>query len=172
MVMETTTTTTLTQSRIGRYMAFIMLDLTFLAAIGIIANWQEVLNFSPLLLIELSFATLRLAHSVSYNAIFEWLRAPFTTVVPDSCGAGENVHAKEGRLKVFGELLACPICTGTWSALILVSLVVVIPPVGLLLVHILAIAGVYELLHRVAEYYEWKGRAARVMSGKISPDKE
>lgn len=144
----------------------------FWALVIIIARREMLVSLKPLEIVVLSLATLRASHAVSYNAVFEWLRQPFTETKPDSCGAGENAHPKgSGLTYVIGELLSCPICTGTWSALMLMA-AWLFPPVGAFLVYVLAVAGAAELLHRLSEKWEWEGRQARVISGQISPDKD
>jgi len=167
-----------------RFCALLVLDVAFLSIVVIAVNWKTVVDFKPLLLIELAFAVLRLAHAVSYNAIFEWVREPFCTVKPDGCHAGANVEPKYARvpsdkkpkfacvLDVIGELFSCPICTGTWASLILTAGIVVLLAYFTLLVHVLAVSGAYELLHRVVENQEWAARQHRVTSGLISPDEE
>jgi hypothetical protein len=171
--MQTVMERTGVSDKAGRYAAFILLDLTFVMIVVTLAHTRQVLALSPFTFGELSLATLRLAHAVSYNAIFEWLRAPFTRVIKDSCGAGMNVEpAHTGAAGVLGELLSCPLCSGTWAALALVFMLVVFPTVGNLLLHILAAAGACEVLHRLVEHLEWSGRQARVVSGAIAPDKE
>jgi hypothetical protein len=156
---------------ISRLTFLLIVDTIFLALIAIIANWGSLVSLSPVELAILAFATLRTSHAISYNAVFEWLRAPFTETRPDSCRAGENVHPKgKGLTYVMGELLSCVICTATWSALMLTAVWLVVPQFGILLVYVLAIAGAAELLHRLSEKWEWEGRQARVTSGQISPD--
>jgi hypothetical protein len=171
--MQNILTRTNLSEKAGRYATFILLDLTFAMIVVMLSRWQQVVALSPFTFAEISLATLRSAHAISYNAIFEWLRAPFTRVTKDSCGAGMNVEpAFEGPAGVIGELLACPICSGTWAALALVSMLVVFPTVGNFLLHVLAAAGASELLHRLVERLEWSGRQARVISGAVSPDQE
>lgn len=168
--MELTAELTKTEAQVSRLIALVMLDVLFLSVIVVVSNQATVKAFTPLFLVELVLASLRLAHAVSYNAIFEWVRAPFTEVKQDSCGAGANVHPKgTGAWAVIGELLSCPICSGTWAALTLTALATV-TPAGVFLVHVLAVAGGYELVHRLSEKWEWEGRRSRVVSGKISPD--
>ena len=120
-----------------------------------------------------SLAVFRLARTISYNEIAEWLRDPFCRVEKDSCGAGENVHAREDRgpgVQTVGSLLACPICTGTWIALLIFLLWAWVPDVGAAAVIVFGLAGASEMLHYLGEILSWGGRYARVKSGEISPD--
>jgi hypothetical protein len=116
-------------------------------------------------------AVFRMARTISFNEIAEPLRAPFTRTQKDSCGAGDNVHPKgEGIFYVIGSLLACPICSGQWSALILYALYAFAPNVGLTFAFLFGLAGGSEIFHWGAETLEWSGRAFRVISGAVSPD--
>jgi hypothetical protein len=153
--------------------SLIALDTVFLGAIAVLANVSNVrLTFVEVLILGL--ATVRMARALSFNEIFEWLRDPFTKVEPDSCGAGADVHPKfeSGPKATIGGLLSCPICTGTWSALMLLALWILVPVYGRYLAYALALAAVSEFIHYVMCALEWGGRLARVTSGKISPDKE
>jgi hypothetical protein len=134
--------------------------------VQIVLDWSAIWPFFFL-------AVLRAARSISFNEIGEELRAPFTEVKTDSCGAGADVHPKgEGAQYVIGSLMACPICSGTWSALALFGAYSMAPAFGTALIIILGMAGGSEILHYVAQYFEWGARRSRVISGVISPDKE
>ena len=120
-------------------------------------------------LIILGFATIRVARTLSFNGVGEPIRKYFTVVIPDDCGAGSNVHPKgTGIRKAIGELIACPICTGTWAAAIMIFIWSYAPVV----VYVFAVAGVSEMFHWFFDVLEWNGRQARCISGKISPDRE
>ena len=156
----------LNAERIG----FLAIETVFMAAIA--AFWKRPVSLDPLSLVVLAFAAFRMARMLSFNEVAELLRAPFTEVVKDSCGAGADVHPRgEGIQYVIGSLLSCPICTGTWSSLVLFSLWVLLPAFGKPLAYVLALAGAIELLHYGACALEWSGRLSRVQSGKIAPDK-
>ena len=140
--------------------------LLFVTSIYIITKLTHI-ELGVLELVILSFATVRMARTLSFNTIADFIRRPFCQVQEDSCGAGENVHPRGTGLRyAIGELLACPICTGTWSALLMLICWVWFRP----LVYILAIASGSELLHWFFDVLEWTGRAARCVSGLISPD--
>jgi len=142
--------------------------LIFAACIYIITRMTQIELGVPELVI-LSLATVRLARTLSFNTIAEFLRRPFCEVRPDSCGAGDNVHPKGTGLRYnIGELLACPICTGTWSALLMLVCWIWFRP----LVYVLAIAGGAEMLHWFFDVLEWSGRATRCISGLIAPDEK
>lgn len=155
---------------------FLVLEGIFLGTVTLLASHPIVI--SPFMFIVMGLATMRTAKALSYNEVFEPLRAPFTYVKPDSCGAGANVHPKTGKNGertwgyIVGSLLSCPICTGTWSALALYSFQVFVPTFGTSLAYILGLAGLQEILHWTSEAVEWAGRMFRVIAGFIAPDKK
>jgi hypothetical protein len=119
----------------------------------------------------LGFATMRMAQTISFNTVFEPFRKPFCKVVKDSCKAGECVVPRDDVSPFFhaiGELITCPICSGTWSALVLLTIWAYSP----IPIYVFAVAGLSEYLHYGSELIEWTGRASRCVSGFISPDKE
>ena len=170
-------TTPAISERIQRKIAFLLIDVMFVTVIVTVSYWRTGSVIPPVpptwMLPLFMLATFRMARTISFNEIGEALREPFTEVKADSCGAGANVHPKGGGFQyVLGSLMACPICSGTWSALALYTAWVVVEPVGRTAVFVLAFAGGSEMLHWMAEFFEWSGRATRVVSGAISPDKE
>lgn len=155
-----------------RRVGFLTLETVFVAVI-VTAFWGKAVTIDPVSFVWLVLATFRAARTLSFNEVAEPLRAPFTEVKADSCGAGADVHPRgDGLRYVIGSLLSCPICTGTWSALALFTLWVLVPVIGKPLVYVLAIAGGSEIMHYFTCLLEWAGRLSRVTSGKISPDKE
>lgn len=155
-----------------RKLCFLALEAMFAGAIFLISQ-RSVADMPTWLLVLLVLATFRMARTISFNEIGEVIRAPFTEIKADSCGAGANVHPREGGFTyVIGSLMACPICSGTWSALVLVGIWSFFPAIGQVLIMVLGVAGGSEMLHWLGEKLEWEGRQARVVSGKISPDKE
>lgn len=157
-----------------RKIGFIGLEVIFFSIVAAVAHIRQVsFNLEPWFIILFMLATFRAARTISFNEITASLREPFTFVKRDSCGAGANVHPRSGGIRyVIGSLIACPICTGTWCALVLFSLYVIYQPIGIVLVYVLAFAGGSEIIHYIAEYFEWGARKNRVTSGSISPDKE
>jgi hypothetical protein len=149
------------------YVALIILTLTFESIILILANIGnlEVLR-DPWILVMLGFASYRGGRSLAYNHVFEWLRKPFTRIVNDSSGAGQSVESDgTGWRKAIGELLCCPVCSGTWVALVLTSLLVTFYNWGLAMTFILAAAGIGEVIHWFTTRDEWQGRQAREEAG-------
>lgn len=155
------------KGRISYFIVLVMLSAAF-ESLAVIAAYGEDLPVlhDPLILAMLGLAAFRGGRAISYNAIFEWLRLPFTEVVPDSSGAGMSVESKgSGIQRAVGELLCCPVCTGSWVALVLAGLLVWVYPFGLVMITVLAAAGIAEIIHWYAERNEWQGRAAREEAG-------
>jgi hypothetical protein len=151
-----------------RALRYIGIELVFFALILLASlRVERLLELAPAHLAALAvlggFAVFRSARTISYNGVMAWVRAPFCEVVRDSSGAGNSVEPKPGS--VFGELLACPVCSGTWAALVLVNLFLYAPAVGWVLLVVLGLAGMSEALHWQAERAEWQGRAAREDAG-------
>ena len=183
---KTLTTTPLTIGRLVisvqviRSLGFVTLDALFLTAIFLLARKYGEPTIVGLDFVAFILATMRAAHTVSFNEVAEPLRAPFTYVKKDSCKAGDSVEPKpvdpERKITalryVIGALLSCPICSGTWSALGLYTAWTAYPTFGRVLVYVLAFAGGSEVLHWGTEILSWGGRAARVYSGSVSPDEE
>ena len=155
-----------------RRIGFLALETVFFGVIATVFSGR-IVSIDLVSFLFLALATFRTARTLSFNEVGEPLRSAFTQVVPDSCGAGADVHPRGvGFRYVIGSLLSCPICTGTWAGLVLFTLWIVAPGIGKPLVYVLAIAGASEILHYSACLLEWLGRLARVMSGKVSPDKD
>lgn len=156
------------------YIALILFGLTFESCVMLIARNPNLKEFfTPawlaILIPLLGLAAYRGGRAVTYNYIFEWLRAPFTKIVDDSSGAGKSTEADGvGLWRVIGELLCCPICSSTWVALVLVSLLLFDFSIGLVMCLILAAAGVAEILTWRSERDEWQGRHAREQAGRLN----
>jgi len=142
------------------------LEMVLCAVKGLDLTWWQVML--------LGFAAYRGGRAISYNGVFHWLREPFCHVKKDSCKAGDNVEVKHahGLMHTLGDLLCCPICTGTHVASALMSITAFWPELGQMAIYGLAAAGIGELVHWTAESAEWHGRSARVLSGKIAPDED
>lgn len=147
------------------YLVFIVL---FLAECAVAALHPPTLEWW--MLIALGLAALRVGRSISYNGVFAWLRAPFTVTTPDSSGAGDSTNPRQDihpLLYALGDCIACPICTSTHGAGILYALLAWLPPLGMVLILVLAAAQIAEVFHWHSERDEWQGRHAREEAGTI-----
>lgn len=151
---------------------FIFLDVVFIAIAFVAGDLGNLPDLeSPFaVLAVLGLASFRLGRAVSFNMIFLWLRQAVDIVeAPDSSGQGANNQATGVGLKyVLGELVSCPICSGTWAAMILLGLYLITPQVGQVLVYALAAAGLAEFTHWMSEAGQWLGRWGRESAGAAS----
>ena len=95
----------------------------------------------------LALATLRMARMVSNDKIF-WYRYSFTQEFVDNSGS-YTMPSGVGVKGAIGELILCPICTGTWVALGLLYGLVYLPAFTDVLIVIMAIAGLVEIAVKV-----------------------
>ncbi|HMN10962.1 MAG TPA: DUF1360 domain-containing protein [Bellilinea sp.] len=122
----------------------------------------------PLLLVALAFASSLAGRAVAYMTVFEWLRAPFTEITKHSSGVGESVEPRKDRgriIEVIGTWMCCPVCAGTWAALLLHTLYIFYPEWGQTTIYVLAAAGAGSILTRYVEAREWEGRLAWERTG-------
>ncbi|NLG95792.1 MAG: DUF1360 domain-containing protein [Chloroflexi bacterium] len=155
------------------YLAKLILIVVFLGGFALFTGWMmiygpglEVFSLSWMDLVLLAFATYRLGHLIAYDRVTEPLRSFFTKTVPDPTGAGDTVEPKgKGFQQAFGQLLSCPICSGTWVAALLVYALYLFPgPTRVFLVMTAAI-GAAELINAASEMFCWTGQYMRTMSG-------
>jgi len=152
-------------------LAYLGLETSFISSIMILGWLRPIQAIELWLLPFLVLAVMRAAVTISENEIMAWLREPFTASMPDSCGAGESVcPAGTGWKRAIGGLLVCPICTGTWTALMLVSLYALSHNIGVIAILVLGAAGGSEMLLSLREDLCWNGRLARVKVGQLAPD--
>lgn len=127
---------------------------------------HEELNLRPFDFTLLGFATFRLGRLAAYDKVSEPLRRPFTKTEPDPSGAGDTVTPKGvGIRRALGELLSCPICSGTWIAAALVYGLGLMPGPTRAFLAIMSAIGVAELLNATTEALQWTGEAERKQAG-------
>lgn len=143
-------------------LTYFALSLTFFIALSALVYFFDVVELEPFSFLLLALAVLRLGRLVAFDKVFNAYREPFTQVVIDDSGAGETVIPRgTGVKRVIGELLTCPICAGTWVALMLLYGLVLLPEFTYAFVLIMALAGSIELFHALTEAIQWTGEAAR-----------
>lgn len=117
-------------------------------------------------LVLLSLATYRLGHLVAYDLVMEPVRRYFTDTIPDPTGAGESVEPKgEGFRLAIGQLVSCPICSGTWIAAILVYGLYLWPAAMRIFLVMTAVIGAAELLNAAGESLAWSAQHQRTLAG-------
>ena len=92
-----------------------------------------------------SLAAFRLVHLLSYDKIFDVVRAAFMNE-----SGGRLTNANRGWRRVMCEFLSCIWCTGIWSALIAVT-IYFLRPWGFFAALLLAVAGVSSLLQLASQ---------------------
>ena len=118
------------------------------------------LNLRPFDFVLLGFSTLRLGRLVAHDLVTEPYRAPFTETVPDQYGTGETVVPKRsGWRRAIGELISCPICSGTWAAAAMVYALQIAPHPTRLFMAIMGAVGVGEILNALTEAMSWGGES-------------
>ena len=136
---------------------------TFLSSVVLVGRDRTV--HAPLAvrdLFLLGLASHRIGRMVAFERVAEPFRAPFTATVPDESGADETVVARgKGVRWVLGELLSCPTCVATWSALALTIGRRMLPGPTQMLVNVLAVVGVSEFASNAVDDLEWRARAHR-----------
>lgn len=150
--------------------AYVALSGLFLTVFGLVASRQrkqgEAAEIKPRDLVMLGFATYRLGHLISFDKVTEPLRLPFTETKMDDYGAAMTVEARgEGVQRAVGELISCPICSGTWAAAALVYGLHLFPGPARLFTTVLGAIGMGELLHALTEALSWTATLARKKSG-------
>ena len=130
---------------------------------------RKSLSLRPFDLLLLGFAVYRLGRLVAYDKVMESYRAFFTQTVPDPSGAGESVEPKRrsGFQQAIGELLSCPICSGTWIAAGLVYALALAPSPTRIFLAIMSSMGVGELLNAATEALSWLSQETRDQAGLI-----
>lgn len=147
-----------------KHIPYILIACLYAAEIGAAATHADRIASAPTIFwIAAALAVYHAARVISFSGVGEWIRAPFTHVVEDTSGAGDSVEPNPGN--PIGELLACPICTGTHVAAALTLAYGFFPAFGLAAAILLGLAGAGQLFHWLAEMLEWQGRAAREQAG-------
>ena len=157
------------------YLTKTTLMLLFLVLLGGFIAWKlstgeslDRFQLSTVDLVLLGFATLRLGRLIAYDLITEPIRLPFARTVPDETGAGDSVEPKgSGIQRALGQLLSCPICSGTWAGAILVYGLYAWPGPTRVVITILGVVGIAEVLNSLIEALSWSGQQSRTQAGAI-----
>ena len=122
----------------------------------------------PFDLVLLSLATFRLGRLIAYDQVTEPLRRPFTKTVEDNTGAGKTVEPRQesGIQKSLGQLVSCPICSGTWVAAGLVYGLHILTGPTRVFMAIMSAAGGAEIVDALMEALGWSGQLARRRAGE------
>jgi hypothetical protein len=168
--------------QLEKRLTYIALSSTFVVLLAIFnllrpRRKQGDASIKPFDYILLGLSVFRMGRMVSYDTVMEPYRAPFTQVVPDDSGAGDTVEPRgEGWRRAIGELISCPICSGTWIAAVLVYGMQVAPGPTRALMAIMSVIGIGEVLNAATEALSWNAQLARERVGTYcdptkSPDR-
>ncbi len=147
------------------YMTLTGIFMTLFAVINLFTRRQKS-ELRPFDFVLLALAAFRLGRLSAYDIVTSPFRAPFTQTVPDGTGAGESVEPKgEGWQWAVGELLCCPICSGTWIAALLVYALELAPRPGRMFITIMGAMGLGEVFNALVEALSWGGQLAREKAG-------
>jgi hypothetical protein len=127
-----------------RYSALVIFDAVFLLAVLWITKTEITVVPLPFWLL-IAFAANRIARAITKDYIFVWLREPFTDEY------GDVRYNLSPFWHSFGKMITCPICTGTWAALVLTLLVTKASFIGYPLIVVLALASVAEIINHHLE---------------------
>ena len=150
---------------------YVVLSFTFVSIFAVFnllfTQRRKDVELKPFELGMLGLSVYRLGRMVAYDRVMETYRSAFTKTVPDPSGAGETTEPKgrSGAQVALGELLSCPICSGTWIAAALVYALALVPRPARVFLYITSAIGLGELLNAVTEALSWFGQAARDEAG-------
>lgn len=118
----------------------------------------------------LGLAALRAGRLLSYDRVTEPVREPFTETEPDESGAGDTVVPQSGSAvrETLGQLISCPVCSGTWAAAAMAYFLRLAPVPGRFFLLIMSATGLAEVLNALIEALEWTGQAERKDVGRQS----
>ncbi len=155
------------QQRQATYLTLMGLFLALLTAFSARAKRrQNQFEIRALDLVLLAFATYRGGNLAAYDKVTQPLRKPFTETRPDASGTGKTVVPRGGGVRhALGELISCPVCSGTWIAAGLVYGLLNLPGPTRVLMTILASVGMAEWLNASTEALKWTGFFVREQSG-------
>lgn len=156
--------------RVEKRATYTTLTGIFIGAFALFGTWKgrrgKRTAFKPFDLIQVGLASYRLGRMISYDKVAEGYRAPFTRTVPDPSGEGMTVVPKgRGTRAAIGELIACPICAGTWIAAGLVYGMSLFPEGTRTFLAIMSAIGFAEFVNSATEALEWTGQLARERAG-------
>jgi hypothetical protein len=154
-----------------RFATLIAFGLAFELVVQGATHFGFIPHFTAIEIICLFLGASLVGRAISYLTVFEWLRYPFTKLVPHSSGAGLDVHPRTDKgpvVEVIGEWVCCPICSGTWAALGLVTFYAFFPEAGRFTLYVVGAGGAAAIWSRLGELLEWDAHLARERTGRLN----
>jgi hypothetical protein len=120
--------------------------------------------------IMLSLSASMIGRTVAYLGVFDWVRFLLVKEVPHSSGAGADNHPKysSGPLAAIGELMCCPVCSGTWGGMALIVVFKYFPSWGNTLMTAFSVAALAWFASFATQLVEWKTNEARENTGNLN----
>jgi hypothetical protein len=155
-----------TKSRISLLVLFLLFEAGIIA-IKFISTGLELSVFTWIMLV---FAASLGGAGISYLAIGDFIRWPFTKEVRHSSSPSmiEIEPKYEGWLNSVGVLMCCPICAATWVGAGLLGLMAIDYTIGYYTVLALATGGAARVIIRLSEVLEWQARAAQERTAELN----
>jgi hypothetical protein len=149
--------------RYGERATKLVLITIFIGVLSIISERRPVLDTAQWIMLGL--AVLRCGRMVAFELIFEPFRSIFGKTVPhDHAGMTTEAKYETGWRRAVGDLVTCPICAATWSALVLLLGLSYVPAFFQTLLVLLSAVSLAELGHETIERLCWGAAASRKQS--------
>jgi len=71
----------------------------------------------------------------------------------------------QGAQRALGQMLSCPICSGTWVAAGLIYFLILLPGPAHIFIAILGVIGIAELLNSIVESFCWSSELNHALTG-------
>jgi hypothetical protein len=153
-------------AKVSLISVFLSVFLGFASRLSSMKYERRLQQLKPFDLVLLSLSTYRLGRLVSYDKVFEPIRSVVTETTLDETGAGNTVEPKgRGAQRSLGEMISCPICSGTWIAAGLVYGLQILPNPTRLFLWMSSTIGAAELFNALTEALSWFGQASRKEAG-------
>lgn len=145
-------------------LAKIVLQGVFLSTLAIATSLRE-LSLSPCEWVMLGLAIVRCGRMIAFELIMEpWRSTVAKTVEHAHAGMTTEPKYDSGWRQSLGQLVTCPICAGTWSALVLIVGLLFWPSLFHVLIILLSAVELGEVVHELIERLCWGAAAARKQS--------
>ncbi len=151
-------------------MSYVGISLTFFGLLLVASLYGGTLfaNLTPLGFLILMLAAVRLGRLVAFDLVFSTYRSPFTVTERDDTGAGDAVNPKgTGLQHALGELVSCPICSGTWATAAVVYGILFLPQLFWNFAVIIATIGAGEIFNAIIELCSWTAQLQRERAGQF-----
>jgi hypothetical protein len=146
----------------GKHFWYCVIVAAFLGELLLMA-WHGLPTLPFYVWVMFPFAVLRMGRLLAYDGVMQPFRGWCVHQVPHYTGNGDTTEGcgDDGLRGAIGDLLSCPICSGTHAASLTLLLLTFFQPLGLALVYVTFGIGAAEMLNAMLEGYQWHGDNAR-----------